>query len=236
MKTLIGFLIFCCLSPTTARADELLEQPFTKKNCDVFTKKHGLADERVGLLLFLVLERGFEGMQKGVDKSKLEKYVYMDGWTLRDALDQARKKKAAKDAEAEKKKKEKLDKQAAILNQLKKTVSLRILGERISTLGDDEIQVFVVEVANKSDKEIVGVEGRFLVKDVFGKAFVQLPIRVVKRIGPRQIYTYERNRPFDRGSRSQTKLHDEVDSHTFVWEPASIAFSDGTVVKLADDE
>ena len=236
MKTLIGFVIFCSLSPIIARADKLLERPFTKDNYDAFTKKHGLADERVALLLYLVLERGFEAMQKGVDKTKIEKYVYKSGWTLRDALDQARKKKAAKAAEAETKKKKRMAKRTAILKQLKTAVSVKILAESISTQDGDELQVFVVEVANESHKEIVGVEGRFLVKDVFGKAFVQLPIRVVKRIGPRQNYTYKRKRPFDRTSRSQTKLHDEFDSLDLIWEPKSIAFSDGTVIKLAEKE
>ena len=244
MKNTIRYLIVSCFLVVPVLADEFLDQPFTKENYDAFTEKHGLTDERVTLLIGFVIKRGFEAMAKGMESPELVKYVYKDGWTLRDALDQARKDKAAQDAETAKKKEEEKLKREALLRQrlkeLKEVASIRILGEKIESQGDDQMQVFTIEIVNNSSKEIKGIKGRFLVKDVFDKIFVQLPIRVTSPIAPGQTYTYERKRPFDPADsltyRLQEKLHDEMASLDFMWNPKAVVYSDGTLVELLDSK
>ena len=195
----------------------------------------------------------------------MEDVVYKDGRTIRDMIDQARKspirdmiEDQTKEtevlfadmflevvryhtlSESAKKKEEERVKREALLSQLRAVASVSILGEKIESQGDDQTQVITIEVVNKSAQEIKGIEGRFLIKDVFGRTFVQLPIRIVNSIAPGQTYTYERKRPFDPADsltyRVQKKFHDEINSLDFMWEPKAVAYSDGTLVELPDSK
>ena len=94
MKNTIRYLIVSYFLVVPALADEFLNQPFTQENSNAFINKYGLADERVEMLIALMLKRTMEtvklametGGQKGME---FDEYIYKDEWTLRDALNQA---------------------------------------------------------------------------------------------------------------------------------------------------
>lgn len=160
-----------------------------------------------------------------------------DGMTIRNAIAEQRQANADRAAKLLKQQELKAKLQAersAAMESMTNAVTVTLVSKKIVERGYDEKIAVVFGYKNNTSKDISGVKGTIVVKDLFGDDISSFQVSNDDAIKANESSTWngERSITFSFSNRDRKLVELSDDKYTVTWEPHIIVFADGTQMKL----
>lgn len=238
MKTRYAALVLCAaLAACSNPKDAVIPQDPAKMDA-IKDQLQKLAPEEKELLMGYVMRKAVSGiLSSALTPGEAKDSGIPPGTTIGQAIEDQVKFKAEQARKAEEAKalaaKLKAERDAA-LAKMRDAVTVALVSKKLVKHGPagmafDENLVVVFGYKNQTDREIAGIKGTLIVKDLFGDKLSAFAVSNDQSIAPGGTVTWtgSRSTSFSMGNQDRKLAELPDDKFTVEWEPEMIVFKDG---------